>query len=293
MEETIEKIFEETIEELKKSKKPAYPLYYKEVFVTLTREYKIFEQLNPKLLCVEPSVSEELINKTADTVKDINKTSNDIKKESIKLLEEIEPVDADEVKTLVIQYSSKLLDQINKMQLKINELEVELDKAYKELLVDPLTKAYNRKALEKDLNKILEVGKEKDLDLALAVFDLDHFKQINDTYGHLVGDFVLKKVVEIIKRLLRKEHKIYRIGGDEFVIVMNRIDLKSAEKVIDRIVSTISKTKMKYKENLIDITISLGLTMHRKGDMIEDMIKRADEALYEAKKSRNKYTVRL
>lgn len=284
MEETIEKIFEETIEELKKSKKPVYPLYYKEVFVTLTREYKIFEQLNPKLLCVEPSVSEELINKTADTVKDINKTSNDIKKESIKLLEEIEPVDADEVKTLVIQYSSKLLDQINKMQSKINELEVELDKAYKELLVDPLTKAYNRKALEKDLNKILEVGKEKDLDLALAVFDLDHFKQINDTYGHLVGDFELKKVVEIIKRLLRKEHKIYRIGGDEFVIVMNRIDLKSAEKVIDRIVSTISKTKMKYKENLIDITISLGLTMHRKGDMIEDMIKRADEALYEAKK---------
>jgi diguanylate cyclase (GGDEF)-like protein len=74
---------------------------------------------------------------------------------------------------------------------------------------------------------------------------------------------------------------------------MNRIDLKSAEKVIDRIVSTISKTKMKYKENLIDITISLGLTMHRKGDTIEDMIKRADEALYEAKKSRNKYTVRL
>ncbi|GAX88175.1 conserved hypothetical protein [Lebetimonas natsushimae] len=293
MEEIIEKISEETINELKKAEKPAYPLYYKEVFVSLTREYKIFEQINPKLLCVDPSISENLINKTAETVKDIHKTSSDIKRESIKLLEDIEPVETDELKSLVIQYSSKLLEQINKMHEKISELETELEKAYKELLIDPLTKALNRKALEKELNEILEIGKEKDLDLALAVLDLDDFKKINDTYGHLIGDFVLKKVVDIIKRLLRKEHKIYRIGGDEFVILMNRIDLKIAEKVIDRIVSTISKTKMKYKDNLIDVTVSIGLTMHRKGDTIESIIRRADEAVYEAKKSRNKYAVKL
>ncbi|WP_024791518.1 MULTISPECIES: GGDEF domain-containing protein [unclassified Lebetimonas] len=293
MEELIEKISGKTINELKKANKPAYPLYYRDVFVNITREEKILDQLNPRLLCIEPNLSEELINKTADTVKNINQTSNNIKEESIKLLEKIEPVEAEEVKSLVIQYSSKLLDQINKMQNKINELEMELDRAYKELLVDPLTKAFNRKAFEKDINEILEAGKNRDLDMALAIVDLDHFKEINDTYGHLVGDFVLKKLVEIVRRLLRKEHKIYRIGGDEFVILLNRTDLKAAEVIIERIVKTMEKTKMKYKEHLIDITISVGLTMHKSGDSIEGIVKRADMALYEAKKSRNKYAVEL
>ena len=293
MEELIEKISKKTIEELHQAKKPLYPLYYKEVFVNLTREEKIFEQLNPRLLCIEPSLSEELINKTALTVKDIHKTSSNIKEESIKLLEKIEPIDTEEVKSLVIQYSSKLLEHINKMQTKIYELEIELDKAYKELLIDPLTKAYNRKAFEKDLNEILKVGKDKNLNMAFAIVDLDYFKEVNDTYGHLVGDFVLKKIVEIVKRLLRKEHKLYRIGGDEFVIILNRVDLKAAERIIDRIVSTIDKTKMKYKEHLIEITISIGLTMHRKDDNIESILKRADDAVYEAKKSRNKYAIKL
>jgi diguanylate cyclase (GGDEF)-like protein len=292
MEEIIKKISEETINELEKTKKPAYPLYYKEVFVNLAREDKIFEQINPKLLCVNPLVSEELINKTVEAVKDIHKTSSSIKEESIKLLEEIEPIEVDDIKSLVIKYSSNLLEQINKMESKINELESELDRAYKELLIDPLTKAYNKKALEKDLNEILKVGKSKDLDLALIVLDLDHFKEINDTYGHLVGDFILKKVVEIVKRIIRKEYKIYRIGGDEFAIFMNRTNIKGAEKVTNRIMETISKTKMKYKDNLIKVTVSIGITMHKKGDTIETILKRADKAVFEAKKNQNNYVIK-
>jgi diguanylate cyclase (GGDEF)-like protein len=293
MEELIEKISKEAIEELDKAKKPAYPLYYKEVFVNLTNKYKIFEQINPKLLCIEPSLSEKIIDKTVNTVKHIHKTSNDIKEKSTKLLEEIEPIDTEEIKSLVIEFSSKLLEKINKMQLKINELEMELEKAYKELLIDPLTNAFNRKAFEKDIKKLLEIGKNRDLDMALAIIDIDHFKRINDSYGHLVGDFVLKKVVEIIRRLLREGDKIYRIGGDEFIVLLNRVDLQTTEKIIDRIISTVNKTKMKYKDDLIEVTVSIGVTMHRKGDTIESIIKRADEAVYEAKKIRNSYEIRL
>jgi diguanylate cyclase (GGDEF)-like protein len=293
MEEIIRKISEETLNELKKAKKPPYPLYYKEIFVVLLKEKKLYEHLNTKLLCEMPNVNEILINKTAQTIKDINESSNDIKENSIKLLEEIEPVETENVKNLVIQYSSKLLDTVNKMQNKIQELEVELEKAYQELLIDPLTKAFNRKAFEKNIKRTLKIGKNKNLDLALAVVDLDHFKRINDTYGHLVGDFVLKKLVEIIKSLIRKEHHIYRLGGDEFVILMNRTDLKSAEKVVDRIISSIKKTKLKYKDQIIEITVSIGLTMHKKGDTAESIIKRADEALYKAKKNRNKYEIKV
>jgi diguanylate cyclase (GGDEF)-like protein len=293
MEEIINEISEETLEDLKKVNKPPYPLYYQEVFLAIAKEKGYLEQINPKLLCIESNLNERLINKTSETIENISKTSSNIKENSLKLMEEIEPIEIGEIKNLVLHYSSKLLEEVNKMQSKINELESELDRAYKELLLDPLTKAYNRKAFEKDLEEILKVGKNKDLDVVIAIVDLDHFKSINDTYGHLVGDFVLKKLVELIKGLLRKEDKIYRIGGDEFVIIFNRTHLKNAEKIIDRIVLTIKKTKLKYKKNLIEITVSIGLTMHKKGDTKETIIHRADEALYEAKKSRNKYVIKL
>jgi len=293
MEEIIEKISEETIAELKKAQKPAYPLYYKEVFVNIIKEQGFLEQINPKLLCMDPSISERLLEKTSQTIKNIEETSKSIKDESIELVEQIEPIEADEIKNIVIQYSSKLINQISNMQQKINELENELEKAYQEILIDPLTKAYNRKAFDKDLEKLLEVGKNKTLDMALAIVDLDDFKKINDTYGHLVGDFVLKKLVSIIKKLIRQEDKIYRIGGDEFVIIFNRVNIKTVERIVDRIVNTIKKTKLKYKDDLIDISVSIGVTMHRQGDARESIIKRADDALYESKKTKNRYSIKL
>jgi len=293
MEEIIEKISKETMEELKKAKKPAYPLYYKEVFADILKEQGFLEQINPKLLCIESSVSEELLNKTTQTIKNIEKTSQSIKDESMELVEQINPIEADDIKNIIIQYSYKLIEQINSMQQKINELEGELEKAYKEILIDPLTKAYNRKAFDKDLENLLEIGKNKTLDMALAIIDLDDFKQINDTYGHLVGDFVLKKMVNIIKKLIREGDKIYRIGGDEFIVIFNRVNVKTVEKIIDRIVNTIKKTKLKYKNDLIDVSVSIGLTMYRQGDTKESIIKRADDALYESKKTKNRYFIKL
>jgi len=293
MEEVIEKISQEVLEELKKSQKPIYPLYYQEVFVNLLKEKHELEQINPKLLCIEPDLNEKLISKTSETIKDISGTSNEIKNDSVELVEKIGPVEPEDIKSIVIKYSFKLLEHINDMQSKINELESELDKAYKEILIDPLTKAYNRKAFEKDLGALLNIGKNKNLDMALAMVDLDDFKIVNDTYGHLVGDFVLKKIVEIIKKLIRKENKIYRIGGDEFVIILNRVNIKQAQSIIKRIVETIKKTKLKYKDSFIDISVSIGLTMHKKGDTKDSLIKRADDALYESKKNKNRYAIKL
>jgi len=173
------------------------------------------------------------------------------------------------------------------MEEKIYELESELDKAYKELLIDPLTKVYNRKAFEKDLNKILTHGKSKDLDLIVAIIDVDDFKKINDTYGHLVGDFVLIKLAQFMKSLIRNTDKVYRIGGDEFIIVFNRSTLQNAQKSIERIISKISRTSLKYKDHIIKVTISVGIAAHKKGDTIESLLKRADKALYKVK-SNNK-----
>jgi diguanylate cyclase len=290
MEELVKEIFNETLKELEKAGKLPYPLYYKEVFNRIASEKNVLNQLNPKLLCTKPSIDEELLEKTQSTLKHISKTSKDLKDNSKLIIEEIEEASPEELKQDVLKFSLNMVEMINKMEQKIHELESELQKAYKELHMDPLTKVYNRKALEKDLKELLEEGKNKDLNLVIAVIDVDNFKQINDTYGHLVGDFVLIKLTQIIKSLIRKQDKIYRYGGDEFIIVFNDANLLQAQKIIEKIINKISKTALKYKDNIIKVTISVGLAAHQKGDTIDTLIKKADEALYHVKKgSKNSY----
>jgi len=293
MEAIIEKISQEALDELKRIQKPPYPLYYKNVFTDIVKEKGIFKQLNPKLLCEEPDINEAILTKAATTIKEVNNVSKEIKQDSESLVEEVAPLQIDEIKEVIMQFSAGLLQKINRLEETVHSLETELDKAYKELLIDPLTKAYNRKALNKDLNEILEKGKDKNLNLVIAIVDLDMFKEINDKYGHLVGDFTLVKLVSIVKKLIRKENKIYRYGGDEFVIVFNRMTLTEAERIIKRIIHKIETTLLKYKDNLIKVTISVGLTQHKKGDTFEEIIKRADTALYQAKIKRNAYEIKV
>ena len=292
MEELIYEISEETLKELKQAKKLPYPLYYKDIFNTILKEKGILNQINPKLLCLNNNIDETLIVNTKNTIEFVQNKSKDIKNNTQNIIEEIKEENPELLKEQIIKFSAYLLKNIEEMEEKIRELESELDKAYKELLIDPLTKVYNRKALERDLIEILEKGKDKDLDLVIAMIDLDNFKYINDSYGHLVGDFVLIKFVKIVKSLIRSSDKVYRYGGDEFVIVFNRSTLMHAIKSIERIINKISKTKLKYNDYIISLSISVGITQHKKGDTIETLIKRADDALYEAKVTKNTYKVK-
>ncbi len=292
MEELINDISQKTLEELKKAKKPPYPLYYKEIFNYIASDMHIVDQLNPKLLCENPTFDEKLVSMTKTAIEDVHHKTKIIKNSSKEIIEEIQEVDPEDLKSNIIKFSAFLLQNIEEMEHKIKELESELDKAYKELLIDPLTKAYNRKALERDLIEILEKGKEKDLDLCIAMIDIDNFKVINDTYGHLVGDYILIKFVQIMRSLIRSSDKIYRYGGDEFIIIFNRSNILNARKSIERILNKIVKTKLKYKDYIINLTVSSGITCHKKGDDVDSILNRADEALYEAKVTKNTLKVK-
>jgi len=287
----IEKIVNQTLEELKKANKEAYPLYYRNVFNGIAKENNL--ELDPRLTLENMTINEELLNKSKETTEYISKQNEDIKTHSKSFVEKVEVFDTNEdIIQAIREFEDKLIDKLNQSQKKINDLNQELEKAYKELLIDPLTKANNRKALEIALDKILEAGKDKDLNMFLMAVDLDYFKRINDTYGHLVGDFVLVKFVKLIKSMIREEDRIYRFGGDEFIIIFNRATREVIEKIAKKIVSKISSTKLKYKEEIITITTSIGITCHKKGDTIETILKRADDALYESKTHRNKATIK-
>lgn len=159
---------------------------------------------------------------------------------------------------------------------------------------DPLTGARNRVSMLSDLRKLRELVMRGVQQSSIALMDLDHFKEINDTHGHQTGDDVLVSVAEYIMRHIRPYDKIYRYGGEEFLIVMPNTDLDTAHTIVDRIRDGLSTLHAAYsgKEDVLKVTASFGLAALESALTVEESIERADKALYSSKGGgRNRVTV--
>ena len=156
---------------------------------------------------------------------------------------------------------------------------------------DALTGIYNRERIVNLLNKAMN-DVPKDHALCLIMADLDHFKKVNDSYGHLVGDAVLKWVATRLRRSMRAFDHFGRYGGEEFMIVLQNTDLEEAQEIAARLRQTVSQAPFHTDDINIKMTISLGLTQFRMGDTAKSFIERADTALYQAKHTgRNRVSV--
>jgi len=155
-------------------------------------------------------------------------------------------------------------------------------------LRDPLTGVYNRIQLEDVLEREFEASVRLNVPLTLAFIDLDDFKQINDQYGHLVGDQVLSEFAQTLSRLLRSADLIARYGGEEFLVVLSNSGTDAALAVIQRILDEISRTPMTTVNGTpLYVTFSAGLATqggHERFESARDLLKAADEALYGAKR---------
>lgn len=147
---------------------------------------------------------------------------------------------------------------------------------------DPLTGAGNRRALENKLREAVNMFKRAGSPVSMLLMDLDHFKKVNDRHGHAAGDEILKSVTQIIKLRIRVTDGLYRIGGEEFVIVLDGQDLKRAAHLAEQL-----RTIVEANELVPDqaVTISVGVAELREGESGNDWMHRADEALYRAKRS--------
>jgi diguanylate cyclase (GGDEF)-like protein len=153
-------------------------------------------------------------------------------------------------------------------------------KKLKELVsIDDLTKCYNRRSFEIDFNNEIEEARRNNTHFSLISFDIDHFKNINDTFGHQFGDTVLINICNLIKIKNRTYDKIYRVGGEEFMIFLPNTTLKSAIQIAQRIRIDVQE----HKINSIDLTISLGVCQYTKEDTKITLYKKVDDALYTAK----------
>jgi len=148
--------------------------------------------------------------------------------------------------------------------------------------IDSLTKIHNRGSLNSYLSKVC-AKKTKSLDMYLLMIDIDNFKNFNDTHGHVAGDKVLIFIASLLKKTLRDGDRVFRYGGEEFTIILNRINHEGCQIVLDRILKLIRKSKLSYGGNSFGVTISIGATVLRADDEPDVFIARADKALYRAK----------
>jgi len=191
----------------------------------------------------------------------------------------------------------ELKHSIYNMALSLKSAFEELEKKKSELeqlaYYDPLTGLPNRRFFFDHASLILESSKRYGNPLSLLIIDIDHFKKINDTYGHEAGDLVLKSFADILKKTIRQSDLPARLGGEEFVLLMPNTTLQQGKVVAERIRVSFQNSLIVYEEKEIRATLSGGLASFKSGiENVDDLIRMADEALYKAKElGRNRIAV--
>lgn len=170
-----------------------------------------------------------------------------------------------------------------------SQLQESVDKLGKLAVTDELTQLVNRRYFVKSVETELERYCREAASVTLLVIDLDHFKKVNDTYGHVTGDHALVHVANIFKQCIRQYDIAGRIGGEEFAIFLGNTELKIALDIADRIRLELQNTPLKEGQHVIHFSVSIGLACRTSCRSFEQLFNDADEALYQAKeKGRNR-----
>jgi diguanylate cyclase (GGDEF)-like protein len=158
------------------------------------------------------------------------------------------------------------------------------EEIYRLTTVDGLTQVYNKRYFLETLEREISRAHRYHRDLALIMFDIDFFKNVNDTHGHLAGDSVLKQLASVLRARIRREDILARYGGEEFSIILPEINVVNAMVFADKVRKLVEKTTFKFEDEKIPITISVGVAAVGSGiQTTADFIKIADEKLYQAK----------
>jgi diguanylate cyclase len=176
-----------------------------------------------------------------------------------------------------------LATRVATMEQEAQGFRVHLEEQRQKALIDPLTTLPNRAAWGERLEKEVGLWQKNKNELLLAMLDLDHFKRINDNYGHLAGDKVLKIIANELRKRLRPSDFIARFGGEEFVLLIPNTSVREGLALLEKLRKAIEACPFHFKGEPVTITVSMGLTAFRAGERNESVLQRADQALYRAK----------
>ncbi|MEM8650110.1 MAG: GGDEF domain-containing protein [Pseudomonadota bacterium] len=218
------------------------------------------------------------LSNTVQDLESIN-TSNDLKTKIVELIHQNERMHLE---------TMDLTKSLEKSKEQIHDLRMCLTAAVEEAMKDQLTGLGNRRWLERNLEFVLSDMENSDAKHCIALIDLDHFKSINDRFGHLVGDKILKFLGEVIEQNVRDTDICARFGGEEFCIVLKGLEVEEAGIILERIRIQLAESNLiltNSKKPIGSVTASFGLTALKAAEKYEDLIERVDQLLYSAKNS--------
>jgi len=226
----------------------------------------------------------ELVDRSLSSYKDTNNIFEElaqIHQQTINECSEIH-IDLPSMTEKFTMIQSQMSNEVERANQIITDLSIQVKELERSSNIDSLTKVFNRRALTTYLEDICSKG-HIPYELHLLILDIDDFKVVNDTYGHIAGDKILIFIANMLRKTLRDGDKVFRYGGEEFIIILNRITPKSCQDITNRILKLIRSNQLIYKGSSLNVTMSIGGTMYHAGDTPDDIVSRADKALYKSK----------
>jgi diguanylate cyclase len=238
---------------------------------------------------------------TAETDKQAHQFGDSLQVYGDKLKQNL---DADKLDALVSNMAGdtdKMRGSMHSLQTELQASKAQVEKLHQELqfargeaLTDPLTGILNRRGFEAAAKLIFDDQSALAKGVCLLMVDIDHFKKINDTYGHLFGDKIIRAIAETLKSKVRGQDSVARMGGEEFAVLLTETDMSGARVVGESIRQSIERGKVRRLDNqdqISGITISVGVSCYKQGKKIDEMLDQADKALYVSKQQgRNRTT---
>jgi len=224
------------------------------------------------------------LESTAASATDINQLKDTVKSQLGNIRQVIDHYQqTDQAQQFLAEQLQTLGAKIKTMEVEAEKSRTTLEKHRQKALLDPLTELPNREAYNERASAEVQRWQRYGRPLTIAIFDIDHFKNINDSYGHQAGDRVIKVIGRSIAKRLREVDFFCRYGGEEFVALMPETDSHTALVVLEKVRDAIANTAFNYKDQPISITLSVGLTEFKTNDSLETAFERADQALYTVK----------
>jgi len=246
---------------------------------------KILDEINKKLieLIQSSNLSHEQVKVIKADLQNINFSKDSFENVHVKLINIASSLE-NETKSLSERMVSNQ-ETITKLQNRVTKLESALLVAKQEVKEDYLTHVATKRALANELSRVEDAYMRYKIDYTLCFIDIDHFKVVNDTYGHEAGDVILSTVGKILRKYIRQVDFVGRYGGEEFLVILPSTDIAHAIHFAGKIRAIVEQFKFLYKNERIDITVSCGVSQRSRQKSKDETVSAADAFLYKAKEA--------
>lgn len=192
-----------------------------------------------------------------------------------------------------VKRDEKKSKRLKHVKVSLDNVKKQLVEAHHNLMRDHLTNAFNRKSFDEKMQEYWKLGRINPTPMTLMALDIDHFKSVNDTHGHAVGDFVLIETVKLLNKIFKRDKDfVARVGGEEFSVILPDYDINTAIVKAEEALQKVRESVFVHEDKEIRFTISIGIAEFNPKESIDDWMKRADQALYDSKNNgRDRYTL--